>query len=154
MNWRRHGQKKKKDKKTKSDLQNIKQKSKHWATWNTTKNCGWTQVLRKGNQLFCLIFSIVNMCIHYLVLINVKHKWKLKTGSNVYTYTAKPVLRGQHLGRKINWSFKTGNFLKEVKFIWNFLWQVKKNVTFQYRSLLNRGDRMVRLDCTSKHIGN
>ena len=32
-------------------------------------------------------------------LINVKHKWKFKTGSNVYTCTVKHVLRG-HLWDK------------------------------------------------------
>jgi len=28
------------------------------------------------------------------------------------------------------WSFKTGNLLKEVQFIWNFLWQDKKRWPF------------------------
>jgi len=28
------------------------------------------------------------------------------------------------------WSFKTGALLKEVQFIWNFLWKDKKKVTF------------------------
>ena len=28
------------------------------------------------------------------------------------------------------WPYKTSDFLKEVKFIWCFLWQDKKNVTF------------------------
>ena len=28
------------------------------------------------------------------------------------------------------WPYKTGDLLKEVQFIWNFLWQDKKNVTF------------------------
>jgi len=41
---------------------------------------------------------------------------------------------------------KTGDLLKEVQFIWNFLWQDKKNVTFKYRWLLNRGDHKDRLD--------
>jgi hypothetical protein len=40
----------------------------------------------------------------------------------------KPVLRG-HLWDKERWSFKTGDLLKEVQFIWNFLWQDKKKVT-------------------------
>jgi hypothetical protein len=125
---------------------------------NTTKNCGWTEVLRKGKQLFCLILLIVNMCIHYLVLyyvicnlINVKHKWKFKTGSNVYTCTVS--IRRSPLGWKIKWSFKTGDLLKEVKFIWNFLWQVKKDVTFQYRSLLRKVTAWACLT-TSKHIVN
>ena len=45
------------------------------------------------------------------------------------------------------WPYKTGDFLKEVQFIWKFLWQDKKKVTFLYRWLLNRGDYMGRFDC-------
>jgi hypothetical protein len=37
--------------------------------------------------------------------------------------TVKPGLRG-HLGDK-KWSYKTGDILKEVQFIWNFQWQDK-----------------------------
>ena len=40
----------------------------------------------------------------------------------------KPVLRG-HMWDKERWSFKTDDILKEVQFIWNFLWQDKKKVT-------------------------
>jgi hypothetical protein len=36
-------------------------------------------------------------------------------------------------GTKKNWTHKTGDLLKEVQFIWNFLWQNKTRVTFQYR---------------------
>jgi hypothetical protein len=53
-------------------------------------------------------------------------------------------------GTKKNWTHKTGDLLKEVQFIWNFLWQNKTRVTFQYRWLLNRGDRMGRFDCILK----
>ena len=42
------------------------------------------------------------------------------------------------------WPYKTGDLLKEVQLTWNFLWQVKKKVTFYYRWLLNRGDH---IDC-------
>ena len=42
----------------------------------------------------------------------------------LYTCTVKPVLRGQ-LWVKENVTFKTGDFLKEVKFIRNFLWKDK-----------------------------
>jgi len=28
------------------------------------------------------------------------------------------------------WSFKTGELVKDVQFIWNFLWQDKKKMTF------------------------
>ena len=34
----------------------------------------------------------------------------------VIQYTVKPVLRGHHWDKE-NWSFKTGNLLKEVQFI-------------------------------------
>ena len=39
--------------------------------------------------------------------------------------TVKPVLRG-HLGAKKKWPYKTGDLLKEVQFVWNFLWQQEK----------------------------
>ena len=39
------------------------------------------------------------------------------------------VLKG-HLWDKEKWPYKIGDLLKEVQFIWNFLWQDKKNVTF------------------------
>jgi len=32
--------------------------------------------------------------------------------------------------RQKKWSFKTGDLLKEVQFICNFLWQEKTNVIF------------------------
>ena len=38
----------------------------------------------------------------------------------------KPVLRGH----KEKVAYKTGDLLNEVQFIWNFLWQDKKIVTF------------------------
>jgi len=50
-------------------------------------------------------------------------------------YTVKPVLRG-HLRDKVKWPYKTGDILKYVQFIWNFLWQDKTMVTFLYRWLL------------------
>ena len=37
-------------------------------------------------------------------------------------------------------SHKTGDLLKESQFIWHFLWEDKKMMTFKYRWLLNRGD--------------
>jgi hypothetical protein len=45
------------------------------------------------------------------------------------------------------WPYKTGDLLKEVQSIWNYLWQDKKRVTFKYRWLLNGGDRMGRFYC-------
>jgi hypothetical protein len=62
------------------------------------------------------------------------------------TSTVKPVLRGHDLWGKEKWSFKTGDLLKEVQFIWNVLWLDKKVVTFYHRWLLNRGDHMGRFD--------
>ena len=50
-------------------------------------------------------------------------------------------------GTKKKWSFKTVNLLKEVEFIWNFLWQDNKKATFKCRWLLNRGDCIGRFDC-------
>ena len=50
-------------------------------------------------------------------------------------------------GTKKKWSFKTGNLLKEVQFIWNFIWQDNKKTTYKYRWLLNRDDRIGRFDC-------
>jgi hypothetical protein len=43
--------------------------------------------------------------------------------------TVKPVLRG-HLWDNEKVAYKTGDLLKEVKFIWNFTRQGKKKVTF------------------------
>ena len=63
-----------------------------------------------------------------------------------YTHVVKPVFRG-HLWDTGKVPYKTGDVLIEVQFIWNCLWHDKKNVTFWYRWLLNRGDRMGRLDC-------
>ena len=37
--------------------------------------------------------------------------------------------------------------IKEIQFIWNFAWQDKKDMTFQYRWLFNGGDRMCSFDC-------
>ena len=56
--------------------------------------------------------------------------------------TVKPVLRGHHWNKEKNGLMRQGDLLKEVQFIWNFLWQDNKKITFQYRWLLNRGDRM------------
>jgi hypothetical protein len=41
-----------------------------------------------------------------------------------------------------------GGLLKEVKFMWNFLWQDKKRWPFRW--LLNRGNSMGRFDCISE----
>jgi hypothetical protein len=38
------------------------------------------------------------------------------------------ILGGSVISAK--WSFKTGDFLRDIQFIWNFLWQEKKKVTF------------------------
>jgi hypothetical protein len=40
---------------------------------------------------------------------------------------------------KNRWSYKTGDLLKEVKFIWNFTMTGQEKVTFKYRWLLNIG---------------
>jgi hypothetical protein len=45
-------------------------------------------------------------------------------------YTVKPVLRG-HLWDKKKWSFKTGDILKEVQFIWNLIGQEKDDLLVQ-----------------------
>ena len=50
-----------------------------------------------------------------------------------------------HLLDKKQWSYKTGDLLKEGQFKWNILWQDKKNVTFKYRALLKRGHYTGRL---------
>jgi hypothetical protein len=42
--------KRKMNKRTNNDLQNITQKTKDWATWTLLKPWGWTQVLLKGRQ--------------------------------------------------------------------------------------------------------
>jgi hypothetical protein len=44
-------------------------------------------------------------------------------------YTVTPVLRG-HIWDKQKVAYKTGDLLKEVKFIWKFLFQDKNNLTF------------------------
>ena len=51
----RNDQKKKENKQTNNDLQNITQKTKDLATHTLTKNQGWMHVLRKNKQvLLCL----------------------------------------------------------------------------------------------------
>ena len=50
------------------------------------------------------------------------------------------------LGQRKSDLLKTVDSVKEVKFIWNFLWQDKKKVTFLYRCLFNRGDLMGKFD--------
>jgi hypothetical protein len=52
----------------------------------------------------------------------------------VFLYTVKPALRS-HFRTKKKWPDKTGDLLNEVQYIWNFLWQDKKRVTFWYRWL-------------------
>ena len=55
---------------------------------------------------------------------------------------------------KEKWSFKTGDILKEVEFYDS----TRKGISFKYRLLLNRGDRIDRLDCImvidSKHTND
>jgi hypothetical protein len=58
-------------------------------------------------------------------------------GGKTIECTVKFVLRG-HLWNKE----------KLNQYIWKFLWQDKKKVTFWYIWLLNRGDRMGSFDCT------
>jgi hypothetical protein len=53
---------------------------------------------------------------------------KLRSILHVHTCTVKPVLRG-HFCNKLKWPYKICDILKEVKFIWNFLWQDKKRMT-------------------------
>ena len=43
-------------------------------------------------------------------------------------------IKGSQLRQRQNWHYKTGDFLKEVQFIWIFLWQDKKKLS------LNTGD--------------
>ena len=42
----------------------------------------------------------------------------------------KSVLRGHHCDKE-KWPYKTGDLLKEVQFIWNFLWQEKGDLLIQ-----------------------
>ena len=49
--------------------------------------------------------------------------------------------------RKSSLLRQTAYLLKEVQFTWNWIWQVTKKGTFQYRWLLNRSDRMCKFDC-------
>jgi hypothetical protein len=70
---------------------------------------------------------------------------QLTAASNINT-VKKPVSRGQEviIGTKKKGPYKTGDLIKEVQVIWNFLWQNKKKVTYFKRWILNRGDRMGR----------
>jgi hypothetical protein len=58
--------------------------------------------LAKGRVSFCHHLSSINFSHFNLLLWNPSAKW---------------------------WPFKTGDLLKEVQFIWTFLWQDKKKVT-------------------------
>ena len=45
----------------------------------------------------------------------------------IYSQTS---IKRQPLGQWKKLPYKTDDFLKEIQFIWNFLWQDKKKVTF------------------------
>ena len=67
------------------------------------------------------------------------------------TYS-EPLNKGQtcikrSLWDKEKWPCKSGDLLTEAQFKWNPQRQDKKKVIFQYRWLVNRGDRMGRIDC-------
>jgi hypothetical protein len=49
---------------------------------------------------------------------------------------------------QIKWSSKTGDLLKEVQFIWNFLWQQEKG-DLLIQMTAYRGDHMGRFNCIS-----
>ena len=62
-------------------------------------------------------------------------------------YTQSNLYQEVTFGIKQNWPYKTGDIMTEVQFITNCQLQDKKNITFYYRWLLNRGDTMGRFDC-------
>jgi len=52
--------------------------------------------------------------------------WVIK----IYLYIQSNLYSEVTFWTKKKWPYKTGDLLKEVQFIWNFLWQDKRNVTF------------------------
>jgi hypothetical protein len=65
----------------------------------------------------------------------------IKNDNDFYSSAVKPLLRG-HLWAKKKWPHKTGDLIKEVQFIWYFLWLERKK-----RWPFDRGDCMNRFDC-------
>ena len=49
---------------------------------------------------------------------------------NVTPIYSQTCIKRSSLDKKIEWPLKKGDLLKKAKFLWNFLWQHKKNVTF------------------------
>jgi hypothetical protein len=102
-------------------------------------NATFNNILVYGSWIFN---HLCNQCLTPLTWVWIPFKWgvldttlcdKVKT----IECTVKFVLRG-HLWNKE----------KLNQYIWKFLWQDKKKVTFWYIWLLNRGDRMGSFDCT------
>jgi hypothetical protein len=114
----------------------IGQRESHWKG-------GWTHVLRKGRQsLFhpsC--YSCYKPVIsrewgndRIVITTNGTYRGQLYSYTDIQTelshlphhdviiisYTVEPVLRG-HLWDKEKWHYKTGDLLKEVQVLWNFL---------------------------------
>ena len=70
-----------------------------------------------------------------------KHTYKSFTCSRLFN-----TKHGQTCIKRSSLGHRKSDLLKEVQFIWNFLWQDKKRVTLKYRWLLNRSDCMSRFD--------
>jgi hypothetical protein len=69
-------------------------------------------------------------CIKYISI----QIYTLKPVSSisVYRYIQSDLYQEVIFGTKKMWPYKIGDLLKEIQFIWNFLWQDKKKVTFKY----------------------
>ena len=65
---------------------------------------------------------------------------------SILMYTVKPVSRG-HLWDKKSGLIRQVTSQRMFHFIWKFLWQNKKKMSFQCKWLLNRGDHMATFDC-------
>ena len=94
-----------------------------------------------------ILLKIAEICVVSMVFIH--HSLVLLHPVHV-SWSVIPVLRG-HLWQKEKWPYKTCDLLKEVKFIWNFLWEDRK------RWPVNTGDCLIEVTartCLTVHIYN
>ena len=109
------------------EIMNFKKKKK-WNFMKFNENWNFWNLVN-----ICIFFEILKFLFFFRVFVN--RRWspsipnKYKTFIQSGRWIVKHLLRG-HLWDKKKWHYKTDVLLQEVKFIWNFLWQHKKNVTF------------------------
>jgi hypothetical protein len=128
-----------------SDIQRYIQAIFYSQTENIFINLFYSKKIQKAPACIqYLDFNTVSF-IYFSVktvfnFIKIYWKWN-EIKAYIYNYGPTCIKRS-HLGQRKKWPYKTGDLLKEVQFIWNFLRQDKKKWP------LNTGDCMCRFDCT------